>query len=162
VSSPTRLTGDPSSSVNLADFQILFYLPIYFQSVHGQSAIASGVNSLPFMAFFALGSMLSGGLIGKTRIFQPYLLMGGLLATAGAALLYTLEVDSSKARYIGPEVLVGFGIGLGCQVPMMALQSFTKPEDVASITGILLSKYPRTHFLTCVVFTNPGTSVQFH
>jgi hypothetical protein len=84
--------------------------------------------------------MLSGGLVAKTRVFQPYLLMGGLLATAGAALLYTLEIDSSKARYIGAEVVVGFGIGLGCQVPMMALQGFSKPEDVASITGIVLSK----------------------
>ncbi|KAL2255499.1 hypothetical protein VTK26DRAFT_3231 [Humicola hyalothermophila] len=45
---------------NLGNFQVLFYLPIYFQSIHGQSAIASGVNSLPFMAFFAAGSMLSG------------------------------------------------------------------------------------------------------
>ncbi len=84
--------------------------------------------------------MISGGLVGKTRIFQPYMFIGGLLATAGAALLYTMGVNTSKARYIGPEVLVGFGIGLGCQVPLMALQSFAKPEDVASITGIILSK----------------------
>jgi MFS family permease len=134
------------SSVNLANFQILFYIPIYFQSVHGQSAIASGVNTLPFMAFFALGSMLSGTLIGKTGIFQPYLLMSALLTTAGAALLYTLELDSSKARYIGAEVLVGFGIGLGCQVPMMVLQGFSKPEDVASTTSIVLSKYQSPAF----------------
>ncbi|KAJ6448342.1 putative MFS transporter [Mycena sanguinolenta] len=123
---------------NLADFQILFYLPIYFQSIHGQSAIASGVNSLPFMAFFAVGTMLSGFLIGKTRLLQPYELIGGLLATAGAALLYTLDTGSSKARYLGPQVLFGLGIGLGSQVPMTAGQSFSKPEDVAPITGIML------------------------
>ncbi|EED13803.1 efflux pump antibiotic resistance protein, putative [Talaromyces stipitatus ATCC 10500] len=124
--------------VNCAEFQVLFYLPIYFQSVHGQSAIASGVNTLPFIAFFALGSMMSGGIIGKTRIFQPFLLAGGLLATVGAALLYTVELKSSKARYLGSQVIFGFGIGLGCQVPLMALQSFTSPEDVASVTGIIV------------------------
>ncbi|KAA8575264.1 hypothetical protein MFRU_002g02000 [Monilinia fructicola] len=124
--------------VNCAEFQILFYLPIYFQSVHNQSAIASGVNTLPFIAFFALGSMMSGGIIGKTRIFQPFLLAGGLLATIGAALLYTVDLNSSKARYIGPQVIFGFGIGLGCQVPMMALQSFSPPEDVASVTSIIV------------------------
>ena len=106
--------------------------------------------------------MLSGFLIMKTRLLQPYELSSGLLATAGAALLYTLDVDSSKARYIGPQVLFGFGIGLSNQVPMTALQSFSKPEDVASTTGVMLSKYPGTHFRTSVVFTHPGTSVQFH
>ncbi|KAB8304591.1 hypothetical protein EYC80_003969 [Monilinia laxa] len=106
--------------VNCAEFQIL------------------GVNTLPFIAFFALGSMMSGGIIGKTRIFQPFLLAGGLLATIGAALLYTVDLNSSKARYIGPQVIFGFGIGLGCQVPMMALQSFSPPEDVASVTSIIV------------------------
>lgn len=124
--------------VNIADFQILFYLPIYFQSTKGQSAITSGVNSLPFMAFFALGSMLSGFLIGKTRHFQPFMLLSGLLTTAGTALLYTIEVGSSKGRYIGSEVIVGFGIGIGCQIPLVVLQNFSKSEDIASITGIVL------------------------
>lgn len=119
----------------------MFYLPIYFQSIQGQSAITSGVNSLPYMAFFSLGAMLSGFLIGKTRLLQPYQLLGGLLATGGAALLYTLELDSSTARYIGPQILLGFGVGLGNQVPMTTLQSFSKPEDVASTTGIMLSTY---------------------
>ncbi|GIC87822.1 MDR family MFS transporter [Aspergillus udagawae] len=123
---------------NLANFQVLFYLPIYFQSIHGQSAIASGVNSLPFMAFFAAGSMLSGFLIGKTRLLQPYEFASGILATVGAALLYTLDVDSSKARYIGPQVIFGIGIGLGNQVPMTALQSFSKPEHIAPTTGVML------------------------
>ncbi|KAL2831699.1 major facilitator superfamily domain-containing protein [Aspergillus cavernicola] len=123
---------------NLANFQVLFYLPIYFQSIHGQSAIASGVNSLPFMAFFAVGSMISGFMIGKTRLLQPYELASGLLATVGAALLYTLDVDSSKARYIGPQVIFGIGIGLGNQVPMTALQSFSKPEHIAPTTGVML------------------------
>lgn len=103
--------------------------------------------------------MLSGFLVGKTRLLQPYELSSGLLATAGAALLYTLDVNSTKARYIGPQVLFGFGLGLGSQVPMTALQIFSKPEDVASTTGVMLSKYPRTNCIASSVFTNPGTSV---
>ncbi|KAF2496441.1 MFS gliotoxin efflux transporter glia [Lophium mytilinum] len=123
---------------NAADFQVIFYLPIYFQSIHGQSAITSGVNSLPFLAFFALGAMASGVVIGKTGLLQPYQLISALLMTAGIALLYTLGVDSSKARYIGPQVLFGFGLGLGNQIPMTAVQGFSKPEDVANSIGIML------------------------
>ncbi|KAK7949480.1 MFS general substrate transporter [Apiospora saccharicola] len=121
---------------SLANFQVTFYLPVCFQSIHGQSAIMSGVNTLPCMAFFALGPIVSGTLIGKTRHLQPYELAIGLLATAGAALLYTLKVDSSRGRYI---VLFGLGIGLGNQVPMTAVQGFSKPEeDIASSTGVML------------------------
>ncbi|KAJ4298041.1 hypothetical protein N0V90_005940 [Kalmusia sp. IMI 367209] len=72
---------------------------------------------------------------------QPYQLMSALLMTAGMALFYTLEAESSKARYIGPEVLFGFGLGLGSQVPMTAVQGFSTLENVASSTAIMLSEY---------------------
>ncbi|KAJ7241353.1 putative MFS transporter [Mycena haematopus] len=143
---------------NLANFQILFYLPIYFQSIHGQSAIQSGVNTIPFMATFAAGALLSGYLVGKTRLLQPYELISGLLATAGAALLYTLDADSSKSRYIGPQILVGFGIGLANQIPMTASQGFSKLEDVASTTSIILmcNSISGAYFVTAAqsVFAN--------
>ncbi|KAK2809845.1 dynein heavy chain [Emmonsiellopsis sp. PD_5] len=119
-------------------YQVMFYLPIYFQSIHGQSAVTSGVNTLPFLAFFALGAVISGAAIGKTRYTQPYELLGALLMTAGMALIYILDVDSSKAKYIGAEVLFGFGIGMSNQIPMTAVQGFSKPEDVTSATGIMV------------------------
>jgi hypothetical protein len=33
----------------------MFLLPIYFQSIKGASAIKSGIDNLPTVAFFALG-----------------------------------------------------------------------------------------------------------
>ncbi|KAK2738431.1 dynein heavy chain [Onygenales sp. PD_40] len=119
-------------------YQVMFYLPIYFQSIHGQSAVTSGVNTLPFLAFFALGAVISGAAIGKTRYTQPFELLGALIMTAGMALVYILDVESSKAKYIGAEVLFGFGIGMSNQIPMTAVQGFSKPEDVASATGIMI------------------------
>jgi hypothetical protein len=95
---------------------------------------------LPFLAFFSVGAVASGAVIGKTRYLQPYELISGLLSTAGMALLYTLEVDSSLARYIGPQVLFGFGLGFGNQIPMTAVQGLSKPEEMASSSGIILSK----------------------
>lgn len=86
--------------------------------------------------------MVSGTFIRKTGHVQPYELISGLLATAGTALLYTLGIDYSKAQYIGPQILLGFGTGLGNHVPMTAVQSFSKHEDVASTSSIMLSGYP--------------------
>ena len=123
----------------------MFYLPIYFQSIHGQSAIASGVNSLPFLALFGVGAVVGGTAVGKTRFLQPFQLTSALLMTAGMALIYTLDVHSSKSRYLGAEVLFGFGVGLGNQIPMMAVQGLAKPEDVPSSTGIMFSKCPSNY-----------------
>ncbi|KAI5861394.1 putative MFS transporter [Durotheca rogersii] len=123
---------------NSALYQIMFYLPIFFQSIHGQSAITSGVNTLPFLALFALGAMVSGAVIGKTRLLQPYQLTSAILMTGGAALFYTIEIDTSSAWYFGAEVLFGFGLGLGNQIPMTAVQGFSTLEDVANSTGIML------------------------
>ena len=124
----------------------MFYLPVYFQSIKGQSAVISGVSTLPFLAFFALGAVLSGTIIGKTQLLQPYELTSGLLMTAGMALLYSLNIDSSQAWYVGAEVLFGFGLGFGNQVPMTAVQGLSKPENVPSSTAIMFSKYCLARF----------------
>lgn len=58
-------------SSNSAFYQVMFYLPVYFQSIKGQSAIMSGVYTLPYLAFFAVGAVSSGTLIGKTRYLMP-------------------------------------------------------------------------------------------
>lgn len=135
------LTTTNVHSINATLFLIMFYLPIYFQSIHGQSAITSGVNTLPFLAFFALGALTSGVVVGKTRLLQPYQLLSAVLMTVGSALFYTLEFRSSKARYIGPQIIFGFGLGLGSQVPVTAVQAFSAHEDVPSATGIMISKF---------------------
>jgi uncharacterized membrane protein len=128
----------------------MFYLPIYFQSIYGQSAVTSRVNTLPFLAFFALGAIVSGAVIGKTRYTQPYELVGALIITAGIALIYILDVDSPKARYISAKVLFSFSIRLCNQIPITAVQGFSKPKDVASATGIMVSKYyPKTFAFRC-------------
>lgn len=61
--------------------------------------------------------------------------------TAGMSLIYSLEIDSSRAWYIGAQALFGFGLGFCNQPPMMAVQGLSKPEDVANTTGIMISKY---------------------
>jgi MFS family permease len=118
----------------------MFYLPIYFQSVHAQSAIISGVNTLPFLAFFALSALVGGAVIGRSRYLQPFQIVSGLLMTAGTALFYVMDTETSQAWYIGAQVLFGIGLGLGNQVPVVAVQGLSLPEDVASSTGIMFSE----------------------
>ena len=85
--------------------------------------------------------MISGGMVGKTLTLHPFQLASGVLAVVGAGLLYGLEVDSSKAWYIGAQIPLGLGCGLGNQIPVTALQSFSRPEDMTMTTGVIFSKW---------------------
>jgi hypothetical protein len=129
-----------SSSANGANFQVMFYLPLYFQSVKGDSAIMSGVYTLPFVCFYTVGSMLSGAWIGKTRLPIIIEIASPLLALIGAVLFYEMDVNTSKAWYIGAQIPIGFGVGLGNQAPVTVLQAFAKPTEVAATVGIIFSK----------------------
>jgi MFS transporter, DHA2 family, glioxin efflux transporter len=119
----------------------LFYIPIYFQSIKGTSAITSGVYQIPFIAFFALGSVASGAIVGATRLLQPVQLVAAFITTLGTALIYNLDVNSSKAWYIGAQIPLGLGLGLGNQVSVTALQGFLKPEYTAAAMGGLFGKH---------------------
>ncbi|KAK8033518.1 hypothetical protein PG991_002916 [Apiospora marii] len=124
--------------INGPNFLVIYYLPIYFQSIRGQNAIESGVNILPAVCFFALGCLCAGGLIGRIGYWQPFLPAGALLSVVGSALIYSLDVDSSSAWYLGSQVIFGFGAGGSSQVPMIAVQGFSDTKDLSRATGVVL------------------------
>jgi MFS transporter, DHA2 family, glioxin efflux transporter len=100
----------------------------------------SGVYTLPFVSFYALGSLLSGFWISKTRLPIAAEIASPLLALIGTILFYRMDIDTSKAWYVGAQISFGFGIGLGNQVPVTALQAFAKPAAVAATMGIIFSE----------------------
>jgi hypothetical protein len=127
-------------SANCANFQVLFYLPLYFQSVKGDSAIMGGVYTLPFVCSYALGSILSGFWIGKTRLPIAAEIVSPLLALIGTILFSQMEINTSRAWYVGAQIPFGLGIGFGNQAPVTALQAFAKPTEVAATVGIIFSQ----------------------
>ena len=92
------------------------------------------------MAFYTLGAIISGILVGKTRLLQPIEFGSGLIAVLGAALIYCIDIGTPKAWWIGAQVPFGLGIGLGNQVPVTALQGFATPETVAATMGVAFSE----------------------
>ncbi|KAF5127878.1 putative efflux pump gsfJ [Metarhizium anisopliae] len=119
-------------------FAAIYYIPIYFQSVHGTNPTMSGVRNLPFIVAVTISTILSGTYVSATGRYQPMLLGGGAVATVGAGLLYMLDVDSSTGAWIGYQIVAGLGWGTAFQIPMIAVQGSVPPEDLASATGMLL------------------------
>lgn len=82
-------------------FVVLYYLPLYFESVKGGSPIDAGVHLLAAIIPMAIGLTLMGLTLAKVGIMPLYWVTGGVLTTIGCGLLYMLDRDSSKGRWIG-------------------------------------------------------------
>ncbi|KAF4966565.1 hypothetical protein FSARC_5807 [Fusarium sarcochroum] len=119
-------------------FLAIYYIPIYFQSVHGTSPTGSGVRNLPLILAVTFATIISGATVTATGFYQPLLIGGAIIATIGAGLLYLLDVDTSTGKWIGYQIVGGVGWGIAFQIPMIAVQGTVDPKDLASATGILL------------------------
>ncbi|KAF9778791.1 hypothetical protein IL306_003255 [Fusarium sp. DS 682] len=119
-------------------FVLIYYLPIYFQSIHNVSPIMSGVRNLPFIIAVTIATIVSGASITNTGIYAPILVASAAIATVAAGLIYTLDIGTSSSKWIGYQVVAGLAWGAGIQVPMIGTQGTSRELDLASKTAILL------------------------
>ncbi|KAH7081339.1 major facilitator superfamily domain-containing protein [Paraphoma chrysanthemicola] len=119
-------------------FPLLYTLPIQFQSVNSTSASQSGVRLIPLVLGVSVFTMISNGLLTFWRHYKPWLLMGALLATAGNAVIYTLDANTVTKQWIGYELITATGVGLALQVPMIANQALVSADDMPAATSLTL------------------------
>ncbi|KAL2799254.1 major facilitator superfamily domain-containing protein [Aspergillus keveii] len=119
-------------------YALLYYLPIYFQSVKEASAADSGVRTLPLVLGNGLFATISGFVLGVIGYYLPLLTLGGILCTIASGLLYTLDISSSAAEWIGYQAMAGIGIGIAIQVPMIASQAVVEMQDLSAISSMVL------------------------
>ncbi|KAJ5713427.1 uncharacterized protein N7483_010608 [Penicillium malachiteum] len=120
-------------------FLLVYYLPIYFQVVSGASAAQSGIRNLPLILAQSVATVVSGVTLSKYAYPQPFLLTGAALTAIGSGLLYTLEINTGSGKWIGYQLLAGIGIGWCFQVPVVTAQASVKPEDLPSVTAMVLT-----------------------
>jgi MFS family permease len=123
-----------------AFFLLVYYLPIYFQSIDDASPLESGVRNLAMIVSVSVFTILSGGLVTAFGRYKPLMLLSSISATIGAGLIYTLDVGTPSARWIGYQILAGVGLGLGFQLPIIVAQATVDTSDLSSATAIVLCK----------------------
>ncbi|KAJ3492065.1 hypothetical protein NLG97_g5474 [Lecanicillium saksenae] len=121
-----------------AFFIMVYYLPIWFQAIQGSSAVNSGIKSLPLILGLVILSMISGGFVSALGYYTPFMIASSILMAIGAGLLSTLEIHSGRNQWIGYQCLFGFGVGLGMQQPMVAIQASLESASVAVGTAIII------------------------
>ncbi|KAJ7746353.1 major facilitator superfamily transporter [Mycena metata] len=119
-------------------FILVFYLPIWFQAIKGVSAVRSGIDNLPMILALVVGSMLAGILITQFGYYTPFMLLSSVLMAVGAGLLSTLKPDTPAPRWIGYQIVFGFGVGTGMQGPLLAAQTALSLLDVPIGTSTVM------------------------
>ncbi|TVY89931.1 MFS gliotoxin efflux transporter [Lachnellula willkommii] len=121
-----------------AEYTMIYYIPIYFQSILGTSAEGSGVRNLPWVLSKSIVTLVFGFIISKTGHFTPYIIIGSVLSTVGAGLLSTLSLSSTTGDWIGYQILAGFGMGLSVRTPITANQALSNHRDLPATTAMLI------------------------
>lgn len=116
----------------------VYYLPIWFQGIKGDSAVTSGVHMIPYIAANALFSLLAGIFVTKIGYFSPPAIVGCAISVAGSALLSTLQVNTASPKWIGYEIIVSVGLGIAIQQGFIAVQTVLPldrlPMGTAAVT----------------------------
>ncbi|KAF5497114.1 Efflux pump aflT [Colletotrichum siamense] len=134
---------------------IIYYLPIWFQAIQGVSAVESGIRLLPLVLSMVVASLMTGGLIRRTGYYTPFLIIGICLMSVGAGLLNTLQLDTPSAKWIGYQILYGFGTGCASQVPNIAAQTVLPKKDVPIGTSLMFF----SQLLGGAIFISVGQNV---
>ncbi|ODM16320.1 hypothetical protein SI65_08320 [Aspergillus cristatus] len=129
-----------------------YYLPLYFQGVKGVSAMISGVSTLPSIISQLILVIFSGFLVRKVGYYLPFSIGSGGLLSLGNGLLSLLSSSTPTRTWIGYQILIGAGRGLGTQAPLLAVQNILPKAE----TSIALSLLFFSQTLGQVIFLTLG------
>ncbi|WYZ43471.1 hypothetical protein EsH8_VI_001170 [Colletotrichum jinshuiense] len=119
-------------------FLVIYYLPIYFQSVFNVSPTMSGVNNLPLIISISIAMIASGAFVGATGLAAPVMLTSAVIATIASGLLYSLDIDTSTGKWVGYQILGGVAWGMAWQLPIIVGQASASPSDISTVTAMIL------------------------
>ncbi|KAM0342627.1 hypothetical protein ACHAPU_009356 [Fusarium lateritium] len=116
----------------------MYFLPIWFQAVQGQSPIMSGVRNLPMLLGIVLFAMAAGAAVTVWGYYTPFMIAGSVLMAIGFGLITTFEVETSTAKWVGYQLIAGIGVGIGLQQSLIAVQVVCEMVDVPTATALIV------------------------
>ncbi|KNG81243.1 putative MFS multidrug transporter [Aspergillus nomiae NRRL 13137] len=137
---------------------LVYYLPIWFQAIKSVSAVDSGIHLLPMLIPVVVASIITGQLVSRIGYYTPFMIFGVCLTAIGTGLLTTLGINTSEGKWIGFQIIYGFGIGCCSQAPNLAAQTVLARKDVA--IGASLMFFGQQLFGS--VFASVGQNVLFN
>ena len=119
---------------SLTLYWLVYYLPLYFQSVQLSTPSRSGIQLMPLITLWVPFAQLSGRLVTKFGRYRPLHHMGFALTILGMGLLSLLSRTSSTSQWVGFQTILAAGLGLS-STTLPAVLAALNEKDVATGTG---------------------------
>lgn len=151
-------TGMAGSATSV--FTIIYYIPLFFQFVKGDTALGAAVRLLPYTVIYIFFIMLAGGIVRVVGRGPPFYTVGGAFMIIGAALMHSVEVDTRTSNVYGYEIILAIGAGLSIQIGYMLAVVHVERHEIQSAVGFMnVSQIGTTAIalgLADVIFQNRG------
>ncbi|KAF9976174.1 hypothetical protein BGZ73_009028 [Actinomortierella ambigua] len=117
-------------------WSLMFYLPIYFQIVEGETATSAGLTMIPLEAGIFISSNLCGWLVSRYGQYRPFIFGGTSIACITVGLCQVLINSDAKAVQV--IILLICGLGMGCLFPclIVAIQAAVERKDLATVSAL--------------------------
>ncbi|AVH57809.1 MULTISPECIES: MFS transporter [Streptomyces] len=129
------LSSLASLFVGVAMFAGTVFFSQYFQLARDKSPTMSGVMTIPMIGGLFVSSTVSGQIITKTGKWKSWLVLGGVLVTAGLGLLGTIRYDTVYWHVAVFMALLGLGIGMMMQNLVLSTQNQVAPSDLGAASS---------------------------
>ena len=119
----TFLTG-------LAMFGAMTFLPLYQQTVQGESPTVSGLALTPMMLGVTVTSIVAGQVTTKTGRYKIFPILGGGIMGVGMYLLTGLDVGTTRLTSGIYYIVLGLGMGFLMQMVSLIAQNSVQQRDM--------------------------------
>jgi EmrB/QacA subfamily drug resistance transporter len=119
----TFLTG-------LAMFGALTFLPLYQQTVQGESPTISGLALTPMMIGVTITSIVAGQVTTRTGRYKIFPVLGGAIMGLGMFLLTHLDIATTRTTSAIYYLVLGLGMGFLMQMVSLIAQNSVEQKDM--------------------------------
>ncbi len=117
---------------------LLFFLPLYFQEILGDSPTKVGVLLLPLTGLMVVGSPLGGRIAARVGP-RPPIVVGLALMAVAVYLISTLDLDTGYAQLWAPSAMMGLGVGLALTPMNLAAMNAISRDHAGAASGLLVT-----------------------
>ncbi|EST26123.1 hypothetical protein N566_24255 [Streptomycetaceae bacterium MP113-05] len=123
--------------VGVAMFGATVFLAQYFQLARGESPTMAGLMTTPMIFGLFISSTVSGQIITRTGRWKAWLCAGGVLLTAGLALLGGVRYDTTYWQVAVFMGLLGLGVGMMMQNLVLCTQNQVDVRDLGVASSVV-------------------------
>ncbi|KAE8140854.1 putative efflux pump antibiotic resistance protein [Aspergillus pseudotamarii] len=117
---------------------LIYYLPIWFQAIKGDSPDQSGIHNLPTVLSVVIFAIVSGLGVSIMGYYSPFMIAGSMIMAIGAGLFLTFKVNIPTSMWFGFQVIFGAGAGIGMELANIAVQTVLPEKDVSVGTSLVV------------------------